>query len=372
MIDLLVLLIVSQLIIISIFLLSPRKAWEISHIILAFFFLALAINLLNGYIYRAGYYNKNLTDYILVGAPFAFLYSPLMYFYVKSLTDKPFVFKLKYLLHAIPFLIFTLYLCVDFYFLPEAAKRNFAYDFKDYVFWATSIVLLNIQVVVYVVGVVLRLRKYSKRIKTIFSSTEKINYSWLRFLVIGLFLLWLADIARALSFTSRNTALIAEIVFLLGFLLMCYLILYKALTQPVIFSSVEEIQPQKKKSLSDEVNEQYLKKLLGCMENEKPYLDPSITIYDLAEKTSIPPRSLSDVINNSLNKNFYDFINEYRVKEAAKRFSDKSYFSKTILEVLYEVGFNSKSSFNQAFKKHTGLTPTSFKKQNEQTPATVN
>ena len=98
MIDLLILLIVSQLIIISIFLLSPRKTREISHIILGFFFLALAINLLNGYIYRAGYYNKDLTNYIFIGAPFAFLYSPLMYFYVKSITDKPFVFKLKYLL----------------------------------------------------------------------------------------------------------------------------------------------------------------------------------------------------------------------------------------------------------------------------------
>lgn len=372
MVDLLILLIISQLIIISIFLLSPRKGRETSHAILAFFFLALAINLFNGYVYRAGYFNKDLTDYILIGAPFAFLYSPLMYFYVKSLTDKSFVFKPIYLLHAVPFLVFTLYLCIDFYFLPEVAKRNFAYDFKDYIFWATSIVLLNLQVVIYVVGVLVQMRKYSKRIKTIFSSTEKINYSWLRFLVIGLFLLWLADIARALSFASRSTALIAEIVFLFGFLLMCYLILYKALTQPVIFSNAEEIQPQKKKSLSDEVNKQYLDKLLGCMENEKPYLDPSITIYDLAEKTSIPPRSLSDVINNSLNKNFYDFINEYRVKEAAKLLSDKSYSSKTILEILYEVGFNSKSSFNQAFKKHTGITPTNFKRQNEQTPAAVN
>jgi AraC-like DNA-binding protein len=363
MIDILELLICSQLIIISVFLLSPRKARETSHIILALFFIALAINLLNSYVYHAAFYNNELVNYLLIGAPFAFLYSPLIYFYVKSLTEKPFIYKSKYLLHLFPFWTFTAYLFTSFYFQEETVKRHFAYDFKEYTFWATSTIILNIQVVFYIVGVIILLKKYRKKIKTMFSSIERINYSWLKFLFSGLMLLWFADIARAVSITSKNLTFIAEIIFLLGFLLICYLILYKALTQPVIFSNVEEILPQKKKALSDEVNEQYRKKLLNYMENEKPYLDPTITIYQLAEKISIPPRSLSDVINNSLNKNFYDFINEYRINEAARLLSDVEYSSKTVLNILYEVGFNSKSSFNQAFKKHTGLTPTQFKKE---------
>jgi AraC-like DNA-binding protein len=364
MIDILELLICSQLIIISIFLLSPRKARETSHIILALFFIALAVNLINSYIYHAAFENNELVNCLLIGAPFAFLYSPLMYFYVKSLTEKPIVYKPHYLIHLIPFFIFTGYLLTSFYFQSEKVKRYFVYDSHEFTFWVTSTIILNIQVIFYIIGVVVLLNKYRKRIKTMFSSVEKINYSWLKFLFSALTLLWFADIARAVSITNKNLTIIAEMIFLLGFLLICYLILYKALTQPVIFSNIEEIPPQKKKVLSDEVNEQYLKKLLNCMENEKPYLDPAITIYQLAEKISIPARSLSDVLNNSLNKNFYDFINEYRINEAARLLSDVKDSSKTVLNILYEVGFNSKSSFNQAFKKQTGLTPTQFKKEN--------
>jgi YesN/AraC family two-component response regulator len=99
------------------------------------------------------------------------------------------------------------------------------------------------------------------------------------------------------------------------------------------------------------------------MEKEKPYLNPTLTLFDLSEKTSIPVRSLSEVINNSLNQNFYDFVNSFRIKESQHLLSDAATQSKTILEILYEVGFNTKSSFNQAFKKYTGTTPTQFKRQ---------
>jgi AraC-like DNA-binding protein len=100
------------------------------------------------------------------------------------------------------------------------------------------------------------------------------------------------------------------------------------------------------------------------MEREKPFLNPGLTLSDISEKTSIPVRSLSEVINNSLNKNFYDFINSYRIKESQRLLEDSAVNRKTVLEILYEVGFNTKSSFNEAFKRHAGLTPTQYKKRN--------
>jgi len=364
MIEVLSLLIVSQLLIFSVFLLSPRKSREISHVILAFFFLSLAVNLLHGYMTRLIFYNRNLSNLLLVGAPSAFLYAPLMFFYIRSLTNKPFKIRKADFVHSLPFLFFTAYLFFTFYFKPIEWKRDFVFSQKSFTFWFISTVLLNLQVASYIVAVLFMLHRYRKKIKTVFSSTEKINYSWLKFLIYGLLLLWLGDIVRVLIFgISPNLSYAVTIIFYLGFLLMSDLILYKALTQPVIFSNMEEFPQQKKKSLSDEVNEQYLQKLLSYMESEKPYLDSSLTIYKLAEKISIPPRSLSDVINNSLNKNFYDFVNSYRIKEAERLLAENNGPSKTILEILYEVGFNSKSSFNQAFKKHTGITPSYFKRR---------
>ena len=97
------------------------------------------------------------------------------------------------------------------------------------------------------------------------------------------------------------------------------------------------------------------------METEKPFLIPELTLNQLAEKVSIPPRSLSEVINSIFHQNFFDYINSYRIQEA-KQLLMNSNDNKTILYILLEVGFNNKSVFNNAFKKHTGMTPTQWKK----------
>ncbi len=83
----------------------------------------------------------------------------------------------------------------------------------------------------------------------------------------------------------------------------------------------------------------------------------------MAGKIGIHPRYLSQIINESLGQNFFDFINHYRIEEAKRMLTQTLDEHITVLEVLYEVGFNSKSAFNTAFKRHTGVTPTEFKKR---------
>lgn len=154
-----------------------------------------------------------------------------------------------------------------------------------------------------------------------------------------------------------------EIMLFTNFLIFCYVIIYKALTQPQVFNrSIEDPGAQKKLTLSEAVKQKYLARLNAFMEDEKPYMDPEISLPELAEKVTIPSRSLSEIINNSIGLNFYDFINSYRVEESKRLLSVPSEKYKTVLEVLYEVGFNSKSTFNNAFKKFTGLTPSEYKK----------
>jgi AraC-like DNA-binding protein len=97
------------------------------------------------------------------------------------------------------------------------------------------------------------------------------------------------------------------------------------------------------------------------IENE-PYLEPSLTIQELAKQVSIPVRDLSVLINHHMNQHFFDFVNEFRIEKAMQILKDAEKSKHTILEILYEVGFNSKSSFNTAFKKHTNQTPTEFRK----------
>jgi AraC-like DNA-binding protein len=159
----------------------------------------------------------------------------------------------------------------------------------------------------------------------------------------------------------------AQIVLIIIVLcVVCWYVL-KALRYPNIFSGVDsktklttEILKENEKT---QINKEEIKQLTSYMETEKPYLNPSLTIRNLSEKIKMNSRDVSVLINQHLNQHFFDFVNEYRIKEAMKILKDPAKKEFTVLEILYEVGFNSKSSFNTAFKKNTGYTPTQFKKK---------
>jgi AraC-like DNA-binding protein len=94
-------------------------------------------------------------------------------------------------------------------------------------------------------------------------------------------------------------------------------------------------------------------------------LNPLLTINKLGRAISISPRDLSQIINESLGVDFFEYVNSYRVKEAKRYLTDTSNRNRSILDVLLDLGFNSKSVFNRVFKKHTGMTPSAFKKANQ-------
>lgn len=111
---------------------------------------------------------------------------------------------------------------------------------------------------------------------------------------------------------------------------------------------------------------QWLEKILHLVEVEKVYKDPDISLNSLAKKLGTSPRNLSQIINEQLGKNFYELINQYRIAEAQKMLVSPRSAKMSILEIGYEVGFNSKSAFNRAFRHFTHLTPTQFKNKNSE------
>ena len=165
------------------------------------------------------------------------------------------------------------------------------------------------------------------------------------------------------SYQNEN---IVFVNFLAFFLFFNY-IFYKGLSQPEIFSGIEEKPKYVSSRLTDNEAKAFLARLTSYMEAEKPYLNPTLTLKELADKVSIPARYLSQIINEYLHKNFYDYVSQFRIEEAKRILSDPS-TDKTVLEVLYQVGFNSKSSFNTAFKKFTGITPTRFRRNGDLSP----
>jgi AraC-like DNA-binding protein len=125
----------------------------------------------------------------------------------------------------------------------------------------------------------------------------------------------------------------------------------------------EEKEKYKRSGLKEEDAEIYLKRLLSFMEQEKPYLDAELTIQDLSAKINISKHHLTQILNNHLGKNFFTFVNEYRIDEVKRKLADPAFDHLTILGIAFDCGFNSKSSFNNIFKQYTGYTPSEYKKQ---------
>lgn len=107
----------------------------------------------------------------------------------------------------------------------------------------------------------------------------------------------------------------------------------------------------------------YQEKLEDCMQIEKPYLDPELTLAMLADKLSVPAKHLSQIINEHFAQNFNDFVNSYRIRTAIAKLSDAKTREDKLLKIAFESGFNSKSVFNSAFKKNTGFSPSEFRQR---------
>lgn len=305
--------------------------------------------------------------------PFRFLYVPLLFLYVLSLTKKDFqISKVDNLHFALFFLIFFLFL---FKYVGTDSDSLRSHLQTSTLFNNAEGRIYNliefIQFFFYCAASLIILKNYIKNIKNHFSSIERINLSWLKFVVLG-FIIWksllLTDSILWTNFQSLIPRYVYYILYISAeviFLVFLSLMFLKGLKQPVIFSVNNwnySKQKYEKILLPDSKKEDYKNRLLQIMETEKPYLDPLIGLQELAKKLSIPSHHLSQLLNTELKQNFFDFINSYRIEESKRMLSENTSNKKTILEILYETGFNSKSVFNTSFKKHTGMTPTQFRK----------
>jgi AraC-like DNA-binding protein len=109
------------------------------------------------------------------------------------------------------------------------------------------------------------------------------------------------------------------------------------------------------------VYEEYKKLLNQYMKTEKPYLLPELSLEDLAKMIKIPSKLLSQTINFCYKQNFNNYINQYRIDEAKRIIENDKTDKKTVFEILLDSGFNSKSVFNESFKKFNGYTPKEYR-----------
>ncbi len=306
---------------------------------------------------------------------FAFLQIPVFYLYVLSVCYSDFRLKPKHLLHLLPFVIANAIMIPRFYTVDEASKINFIQNYQSMVEIQFNHILIHVQLIAYIIAVFMVLRKAKKLYLENCAGTSISSYNWLfQFTVVLTILYSVALLKNVFKFSDypyiSEWIKIGLLVFQL-FIVCWYL--FKALNNPGLFRSIDsklrlvsdivlEEKHKEESTVSEKEYSEELLKLQQYMAEEKPFLDPSLTIQDVSATIQIPVRDLSLLINHKLQQHFYDFVNTYRIEEAMEILKDTTKSKMTVLEILYEVGFNSKSSFNTAFKKHTGDTPTVYRK----------
>jgi AraC-like DNA-binding protein len=294
-----------------------------------------------------------------------FLFGPLFYFYVKVLTKRKFSLREQHYLHFLPFLFLLIYK-VPFLIKSGAEKLAVIHEPS---FRLENIAILALQIIhlfVYIYFTNKLILKHENKIKSTMSSIDKINLRWLNMgiyffaAVFGMMfvftLLFFSGIDLFYIFNVLVPLCVSFIISMMG---------YYGLKQPIIFPAEEEKQSEKKykkSKLNDALSEEYLQRLLCYMEQEKPYLQNNLTLQKLAMALGITHHHLSQIINEKQNQNFFDFINQYRVKEAQRILQNPQGQLLTILAISEEVGFNSKTAFNTAFRKTTNMTPSEFRK----------
>jgi AraC-like DNA-binding protein len=230
-----------------------------------------------------------------------------------------------------------------------------------------SVAFIYLHVIVYIYAALRILRSYRIAIKEKVSSVDKINLDWLSFMLMAIAVVLLISVVSTflpLTGLGRYFNVFFALAFIPMFLFIT-IVLWKTLKQPQLFSGVEPASGSEKyltSGLTADEKESIKEKLAYIMTNQKPYLEPNVTLESLSGRIGIAPRKVSQVINESYRQNFFDYINSYRIDTAQEILSESKDLKLTVLEAMYQSGFNSKSSFNTIFKQKTGMTPTAYKK----------
>ena len=377
-------LIIFQLLFLSTFLFTQRKGKRISHWLLGSFFMSIALNLLDVFLLMNRAYSScpALAGW---GSCIPLVFGPLLYLYTRSVLEKGAGFSW---IHFVPFVVFFLGTEIFYVSEPRATQEMLlqnalAHRFHWSVSLASSIIFLQFSL--YIAFSLDLIARHKKAATQHFSNPGQTSLSWLYTMLVFFMVLMIGTTLNGLLAGTpvANHYLLIFTVIILAMLIFINRVLLKALHTPYFFAFEEgeagdrlasagsavsgsaapvgeaPLLPQNKENVA------MAQRLRLFMQNEKPWLNPDLSLEELAAAVGQKPKMLSTVINETLGQNFFDFINHYRVDEAKRLLTNPVDKKITVSEVLYAVGFNSKSSFNTLFKKYTGLTPTEFRRRQE-------
>ncbi|WP_103072108.1 helix-turn-helix transcriptional regulator [Aquimarina sediminis] len=283
---------------------------------------------------------------------FLFFYAPFLYLFALSIIKGRLSLK-DYKIHLVPFFIFVVLNILTVFFLQYREEN----DIFQKVVQVRNIFesLYFVQIIGYTIASLWVLNR-SKLSSKKFTKISK----WSKVIVTTFLLIWLVFLSSSLTSQYPD---ISHFFLLIGVLL---LILLSNITLFMLFSNPEyfynSVVPKLAKSVVNcVITKTNYDKLCDLVYEKKLFKNADLKIVDLSNTLEISARNTSTLIHTFYGGNFYDYINSYRIEEA-KKLLENTDQDVTILSILYEAGFNSKSVFNTVFKNMVGETPSSYRK----------
>ena len=279
------------------------------------------------------FFDKNIFIIIIgIGVLACAFIGPLLYFYIKANTGKIKRLHWQHTVHLLPIIVISLYFIINQSDYPNTriliSKLLYVIHFQWFCYLVVSGYILN------------------NTFRKLWNKTYRISKSevWSLSIFIGIFLIWFSYV------TFKFTSYIAGAVV---FSFMFYIVVL------VLYNWKKEKKEKKQPTSNSELIEEVTKKLKYLLEEEKVFKNNNLKMPELAKLLDIAPHQLSEILNLTFHKNFSNYINEYRIMEAKQLLlQDANYTIEYIGELS---GFKSTSAFYNAFKKHTGITPSAFK-----------
>lgn len=329
-----------------------------------------------------GYLNNLSQIAEIISIPAFLLLAPALWFYVRGLTSETRqALTRKDTKHFIPFILGAI-ACSFLLFSPSTIRNQIIGDGEGPdTAWIIAITLMIIfvmfmwagQVIVYIIALLRRISIYRKRLKDVFASTQGRELSWIIWMVVLLvatIFIILPDLfigfPDPISFIpSAFNVVLIWFLSIWGLRQMPGFILSGETELPNAEQIKEEasasrlsLKKYEKSALTDEDTARIAKKIGAAMSVDRLYLDPNLSLRILAKSVSVPPNYVSQTLNGHIGETFFDYINRWRIEYAKPLLSDSD---ETVLNITYDAGFNSRSSFYKAFKKETGQTPTAYR-----------
>ncbi len=364
----------------ALFLLTVKTSNKKANTFLGIYFLVFAIHI------SVFFYHKYISlppDLEMLRDHISFFTSPMLFLYIISSIYSDFKLNPKHLLHLLPFVIQILIFSPRFYFADTSTRNFLLENLNNTIEGRLSMIFGLFIALFYLVAMFLELRKYKQLLLENYSNKSVFNYKWLYQLLVILSAIYCFSLLKQLyKLYGTNVEILNILRLILTLVLLVFLtwIVLKSMYHPDLFRNISSENRLAKKILlednivnkSEKDSSEDVNRLLEFMETEEPYIDATLTLQKLANKIELPNRDVSILINHNLNQHFFDFINQFRIKKAQSILQNPKNNQLTIQQIMYDVGFNSKSSFYTAFKKQTGVTPSEYRKTKDSISQTIN